>query len=328
MLAQSYFPKLENACEGDYKVRILKKKVIQFSKIGIEDFSEMNPIKILQFSASRKMKISLGFEIKTKKEFEFLNDDLKVFYSIDHGLNWKKAGDIHPLKSNFAGLDIPSLIYSTILPSAINEQSHVLVMLAASNPGKAKKLRNGIKKNSYEIFQIYRKYVPFKIESLTNVEVNSFVSHELNGNDGLIAIQVSGGLPPYSYEWSVGSTLSSIGKLSPGEYSVVIRDSRRCELKKSYKVKPLYNPIKGDLDISLSPTKKEGYYNLRINRVYDKIIYMYIHSPNRQKIKQYFIHPLEKDMKIRVDLSKLKSGKYTAEFVVEDRSKDQPFFIK
>lgn len=327
LLGQSYFPKFENACEGQYKVRIVKKKAISFSTEQSDVYEEMNALKVLRFSADRKMKLSLGFEIKPKKEFKELNENLKVHYSLDNGVTWNDAGEIHALKSNFSGLEIPSMVYSTILPPSVNEEENVMVMLAASTAKKRKKLKKLIRKNSYEIFKVYRKYIPFKIESTTNVEVNSFVSHELYGNDGLISVQVSGGMPPYEYKWSVGSSLSSIGKLAPGEYSVTIKDSKECQLVKSFKVKPLYDPLDDNLDITLKPSKNNGQFTLQINRVYNKIIYMYIHSAQKKKLKKFFIHPLEKDTKIRVDLSILKEGSYTAEFVVEDKTKVQDISI-
>ncbi|MEM7162148.1 MAG: SprB repeat-containing protein, partial [Bacteroidota bacterium] len=276
MISQSFFPEFKNACAGDYKARIVKKKDITSYRVDTEPFEDYNPIRIIQFSARSRMKISLGFEIKAKKYVAELNDDLQIYYSLDQGSSWKKAGDIYPLKSNFSGLEIPSLVYSTILPSSVDQQGDVMVMVAARNNAKMKKLKSAIKKSSFEIFHVYRKYVPFKIDSKSKVEVNSYVSHELYGNDGLIALQVSGGLPPYSYEWNVGSNLSSIGKLSPGEYSVVIRDSKACELKKSYRVKALYNPIDPELDIKLTKANKPRHFYLRINNIYDKIIYLYI----------------------------------------------------
>ncbi len=327
VLSQSYFPKLDNACEGQYKVRIVKKKAIEFSKLEIEDFKEMNALKVLKFSADRKMKLSLGFEIKQRKEFDELNENLVVNYSLDNGITWKKAGKIHALKSNFSGLEIPSMVYSTILPPSVNEKENVMVMLAAQNPKKAKKLKKLIRKNSYEIFKVYRKYIPFKIESKTSVEVNSFVSHELYGNDGLISIQVSGGMPPYEYKWNVGSSLSSIGKLSPGDYSVTIKDAKECQLIKSFKVKALDDGTNDNLDISLEPARKKGQYYLQVNKIYDKIIYMYIHSAQKKKLRKFFIHPLEQDTKIRVDLSILEEGNYVAEFVVEDQKKMQDLTI-
>ena len=52
----------------------------------------------------------------------------------------------------------------------------------------------------------------------TNVSCNS-------GSDGSIDISVSGGNPPYSYDWSSGDTTQYINGLTSGIYSVVVTDS-------------------------------------------------------------------------------------------------------
>lgn len=47
-------------------------------------------------------------------------------------------------------------------------------------------------------------------------------------NDGSIRLIAAGGRPPYSYYWSNGQTGSSISGLTPGGYSVYVRDSLGC----------------------------------------------------------------------------------------------------
>ncbi|MCX6257396.1 MAG: hypothetical protein NTW49_05810 [Bacteroidia bacterium] len=47
-----------------------------------------------------------------------------------------------------------------------------------------------------------------------------------SGNDGVINLDVSGGVTPYSYLWSTGSTMQNLTDLSTGLYSVTITDSQ------------------------------------------------------------------------------------------------------
>ncbi len=49
-----------------------------------------------------------------------------------------------------------------------------------------------------------------------------------NGTDGSISVQVSGGVAPYSYSWSDGSTGTSVSNLSPGGYSVTVTGANGC----------------------------------------------------------------------------------------------------
>jgi hypothetical protein len=48
-------------------------------------------------------------------------------------------------------------------------------------------------------------------------------------NDGGLTLIVSGGEPPYSYEWSNGSTAQNQSGLSAGAYSVTVTDQNGCE---------------------------------------------------------------------------------------------------
>jgi gliding motility-associated-like protein len=50
-----------------------------------------------------------------------------------------------------------------------------------------------------------------------------------NGNDGTAAIAMSGGVSPYSYDWSTGGSTASIMNLTEGEYSVLVTDANGCE---------------------------------------------------------------------------------------------------
>jgi hypothetical protein len=47
-------------------------------------------------------------------------------------------------------------------------------------------------------------------------------------NSGAISISAQGGLPPYQYFWSNGSTLSNISGLTPGNYTITVTDNNDC----------------------------------------------------------------------------------------------------
>ena len=51
-----------------------------------------------------------------------------------------------------------------------------------------------------------------------------------NSQDGSLGVTVSGGTPPYTYEWSNGEATNFIQNLNPNTYSVIVTDSRGCVL--------------------------------------------------------------------------------------------------
>ena len=61
------------------------------------------------------------------------------------------------------------------------------------------------------------------VTSIEGTDVNCF-----DNNDGTASVTVSGGSPPYSYEWSNGETGPIITGLPPGTYSVTVTDVTGC----------------------------------------------------------------------------------------------------
>lgn len=68
--------------------------------------------------------------------------------------------------------------------------------------------------------------------------------------NGTINYAVSGGIPPYSYQWSNGSTGQAISGICKGNYSVVIADTRGCTTEESFTVN---DPL--PLTIDLGPDR-------------------------------------------------------------------------
>jgi hypothetical protein len=81
---------------------------------------------------------------------------------------------------------------------------------------------------------------------------------------GSIAITVSGGAAPYSYQWNTGATTSSISNIAAGFYSVVVTDANGCQTTKSFN---LQNSVKLTLTTTLtlpSCTKADGAIDLTV----------------------------------------------------------------
>ena len=70
----------------------------------------------------------------------------------------------------------------------------------------------------------------FVVDSMVLVQSNGFNISTYNGNNGVIALDVSGGTPPYTYDWSHGASTSTVTGLYAGTYSVIITDANGCEI--------------------------------------------------------------------------------------------------
>lgn len=85
-----------------------------------------------------------------------------------------------------------------------------------------------------------------------------------NVNSGQISLTVSGGAPPYNFEWSSGSTSSTAINLPPGDHSVTITDSRGCVKSVTYFIPSSFLSVsadiqntctdKGAIDLSIAST--------------------------------------------------------------------------
>jgi len=76
------------------------------------------------------------------------------------------------------------------------------------------------------------RYWAFEIGEATPIEAQFEVTDawSVSSMDGAIDLeQISGGNPPYTYNWNTGDTTSSLHDLSPGEYSLTITDTNGCD---------------------------------------------------------------------------------------------------
>jgi len=55
-------------------------------------------------------------------------------------------------------------------------------------------------------------------------------------NDAFISNNVTGGSPPYTYQWNTGANTASVNNLSPGNYTLQIIDALFCTLYQSFTV--------------------------------------------------------------------------------------------
>jgi len=114
------------------------------------------------------------------------------------------------------------------------------------------------------------------------------------GADGSIKLEVTGGTPPYCYNWSNGKTTQDIDGLTAGVYSVVVKDAVDSTATGSMKVEqPIPENILIDIDGNIYTTIKIGnqtwmQQNLRVSVTPDSTsITSYIYNNETENAKTY-----------------------------------------
>lgn|GEM_PF-1215478 len=77
--------------------------------------------------------------------------------------------------------------------------------------------------------------------------------------NGAISFRVKGGHPPYTYQWSTGSTASWLAQIGAGTYKVSVTDSRGCSLEETFEM-PDSEPVKIRYSVTdeSAPGKRDG----------------------------------------------------------------------
>ncbi len=70
----------------------------------------------------------------------------------------------------------------------------------------------------------------FTVKEYDSLRVNLIVTNDscTFGNDGKISVDITGGLPPYNFNWSTGSSEQTIAGLAAGSYTLQVADNNSC----------------------------------------------------------------------------------------------------
>ncbi|MEM9921733.1 MAG: T9SS type A sorting domain-containing protein [Bacteroidota bacterium] len=79
------------------------------------------------------------------------------------------------------------------------------------------------------------------------------------GSDGLLKVQVAGGVPPYSYSWSTNnSSTNCIVGMSAGDYSVTVTDNNGCTIESLYTVSEPEDAVAVTIEVDQFACNNEG----------------------------------------------------------------------
>lgn len=93
---------------------------------------------------------------------------------------------------------------------------------------------------------------------ILNAEIASIVPSGCNGNAGEATASANGGIPPYSYNWSDGSTGATVTGLIAGDYIVTITDSLGCEKTQIARVRSLDVSINNQSPMLIANNNSSG----------------------------------------------------------------------
>jgi hypothetical protein len=99
---------------------------------------------------------------------------------------------------------------------------------------------------------------PLHVVSITSPQHHGYNISCKGGNDGAINLSVTGGVPPYKYDWSTGSFEEDLSNLTAGEYSVRITDDNQAEIITSL----VLTQPPGSLKVDLTPQVYANGFNL------------------------------------------------------------------
>ena len=106
----------------------------------------------------------------------------------------------------------------------------------------------------------------YDITEPTAIDLNPTTTADLGNNDGSIDLNITGGTPGYTFEWSNGATTEDLSDLSAGIYTVFVTDLNGCTAEISTEVLNESNANTSTLqDIALNVYPNPSYGNVKIS---------------------------------------------------------------
>lgn len=131
-----------------------------------------------------------------------------------------------------------------------------------------------------------------------------------SGNDGWASVNVTGGLPPFTYQWNDGQTTQVASGLAPGTYNVVVTDANGCMINGQVTVDQFVNTL--DLEnlttFDLYPNPSDGQFTIDLQFSVTETVNIAIFSELGQQVYNYT--DTQNRFTQMVDISQHASGTY------------------
>jgi hypothetical protein len=148
------------------------------------------------------------------------------------------------------------------------------------------------------------------------IEQPDSLSLQLTTDNTIILSAITGGTPPYQYQWSDGSSLDSIANAVDVEYTLTVTDSLGCSIEKSIEIAPLSQVnLLDTLNIEIFPNPSNDFLFIRTEQALSENLIIELSTMNGQIIyskenDQFFFKRIStKEFASGVYFLKLKTSK-------------------
>ncbi len=146
-----------------------------------------------------------------------------------------------------------------------------------------------------------------------------------NGTDGTAAVNVNGGVPPFTYQWSDGQTSQLATGLPPGTYSVIVVDANGCTSQSTVTVNMNTNieTIESLTEFTIYPNPNNGLFTVDLSFSQTEVMELRVFNKLGQQLHAFQENGTR--FSVPVDIQSFAIGVYSIEVTVENGGMTKQF---
>jgi len=152
------------------------------------------------------------------------------------------------------------------------------------------------------------------------------VIDEITAGDGTASVTVSGGEPPYSYEWSDGQTTATATGLAAGEYTVTVTDANGCTVTGTVDVMVSTASLDGVSSFYFGPNPTTGTIDLTLRMETAVAVGIEIEDLSGRRL-MYMEEDATTTLQRALDLSSYANGVYILRIITEKGQLTKPLVL-